>query len=438
MSLLGAHETRSAVMEGALGWEAIAAGVALITAEVRAIFWYAGRHYRALERALQRRGDFFQTKSLTQERQLDRQTEQITKLSSLLDRARSESSPNDIVAKVLHHLNDPSRSLWKFRPDLKRPQMPEAFRSGGKKIITVINFKGGVGKTTLALNLGAHFSKKKNLRVLFVDMDYQGSMTYTLRSARLSAEVQNTNSDARRQITNPELPPGFWLNDDVTPDVVADKLFNVSSLFADSALIETDYDFVNEENSAFLRWVLHDTEVDVRFRLAELLWSDEFQRRFDITIIDAPPRLSTGAINAMCASTHYIVPTNMDLLASEPVALMLEQMKLLFDGLADPEFLGVVASRTRWSARLDTFEEDIRNRLEEQLQENGYSGAFFAHHVPRIQKITKHAGRTVAYLKEQSVRNIFDPLGDEVDSRIKAVRREHSPSVESVRELEDA
>lgn len=52
-----------------------------------------------------------------------------------------------------------------------------------QKIITVINQKGGVGKTTTAHALGAWLQSKQSKKVLFIDLDQQGNLTYATNAS---------------------------------------------------------------------------------------------------------------------------------------------------------------------------------------------------------------------------------------------------------------
>ena len=71
--------------------------------------------------------------------------------------------------------------LWN-RPASRADRKAQSDLAGiGVPIILVANHKGGVGKTTLALNLGMFFADARGKRVLFVDLDYQGSLSMTLR-----------------------------------------------------------------------------------------------------------------------------------------------------------------------------------------------------------------------------------------------------------------
>src|SRR3954467_2253821 len=60
----------------------------------------------------------------------------------------------------------------------------DGHRSGGNvKVVSVINFKGGVGKTTLTANLGAELASR-GYRVLLIDLDPQASLTFSFFSAQ--------------------------------------------------------------------------------------------------------------------------------------------------------------------------------------------------------------------------------------------------------------
>ena len=66
--------------------------------------------------------------------------------------------------------------LWISR----KPRRPNNYASNIKNsipIILVANLKGGVGKTTIAANLIAHYTQKKNQRILAIDLDFQGSLS---------------------------------------------------------------------------------------------------------------------------------------------------------------------------------------------------------------------------------------------------------------------
>src|SRR5262249_8762440 len=135
------------------------------------------------------------------------------------------------------------------------------------------------------------------------------------------------NSNATKLISN-----------DVTPDLVP-ALARTVHLGDDYdgagrlAIITAYYDVAQADNRILVEWLLRcrrklprsfrhmlaDLLVgklfrsqDVRYTLAEILHSQAVLGSFDIVLIDCPPRLTTGEIQAFCASSHLLIPTILD------------------------------------------------------------------------------------------------------------------------------
>jgi chromosome partitioning protein len=170
--------------------------------------------------------------------------------------------------------------------------------------------KGGVGKTTTAVNLAAAFSRA-GLKVLLVDLDPQGSASYSLGVPR----------------------------DQVTISV-ADVLTGKNE--AAEAILETGVEGV-QLLPASLELAGLDLALARKQEPDKLLKKALAGRRYDVTMIDCPPGLSILAANGMAASDAYIVPTTAHRLDVEALAGFLEAVESIRDRIGKkPELLGIL------------------------------------------------------------------------------------------------
>lgn len=174
---------------------------------------------------------------------------------------------------------------------------PKKRRKGQKgKIITVGNFKGGVTKTTTGMNLAQGLALRRCRKVLFVDLDPQGSTT-TLFGINPNAEVESSQTVLpvidRTEVDLRYAPmKTYWENLDLIP--ASSDLFNAEFLLPAQ---------VHQGDAKFQFWqVLRDA-------LLPLL--DEY----DYIIIDTAPTLSYLTINALFAADSMIVPIVPDVLS---------------------------------------------------------------------------------------------------------------------------
>lgn len=204
--------------------------------------------------------------------------------------------------------------------------MPES----SSRILAVTNQKGGVGKTTTAINLGAALARLQK-RVLIVDLDPQGNA---------STGLGIVPSD--RMLTTYDL-----LVDDVSlRNVVLPTQFD--GLFiapATTDLSSTDVDLVDHEN---------------RVGLLRAALRDSGDLAFDVILIDCPPSLSLLTVNALVAADAALVPLQTEFFALEGLSQLLLTVRQVRES-ANPDLRvdGVV---------LTMF--DQRNNLCRQVEED--------------------------------------------------------------------
>ena len=159
------------------------------------------------------------------------------------------------------------------------------------KVIAIANQKGGVGKTTTTINLGAALSRKGQ-RVLIIDLDEQANATIGLGISRELEYV--TSYDI---LVN---------NSDITEGILKTYFDNLS-------IIPSTHQFANIEE--YLCKVENNT-----FLLHSLV--NSIKDNYDYILLDCPPSLGLVVDNALYASDSVIIPVECDYLAYDALTQM--------------------------------------------------------------------------------------------------------------------
>lgn len=257
------------------------------------------------------------TKLKETEAQLGESLESIKKAERELSKCRAEraglASENRKYNAMKKSLLGNDEGLWLAHDNAPYQHYDRDMGAGSLEVMTVMNLKGGVGKTTLATNLAAHFDATLGKRVLVIDLDFQGSAT----TALLATSALDTLSDVK--VDHLFLKgPTIVSKNDVQTTLAGSPLSKTS-------LIPSGYTFAGLENRLMVQWLLKETTTDPRYLLAEYIYRPDVRDAFDVVIIDAPPRLSLGAINALTASHSLIIPTIPDRTSSEAVRNFVQQ-----------------------------------------------------------------------------------------------------------------
>jgi chromosome partitioning protein len=187
----------------------------------------------------------------------------------------------------------------------------------------------------------------------------------------------------------------------------------------------SDYNFAKFENVMLARWLVEEKQtIDARYLLARFLLRPEIRRQYGLIILDMPPRLTLGSLNALVASDYLIVPTVLDKLSAEAVGTFLSQMKTIVADMRLPlQLAGIVGNMSR----LETLSPNERSAYEmARLAGHNWDEQqdfMFETVIPRRAAIGRAAGEDVAYVAEDkadrsTAREVFDPLCAEILTRI--------------------
>ena len=163
-------------------------------------------------------------------------------------------------------------------------------------IVSIANQKGGVGKTTTAINLAAALALRGK-RTLLIDLDPQANSTMSFIDM---AQVQRSVYDAIAD-------PAVAMADVILPSPID----NLSVAPSRIALAKLEAKLVGE--------------IDAHFRLKDKL--EPIRKQYPNIVIDCPPALGLLTVNALVASTHLLIPIQSSYFALEGTDDLLETIE---------------------------------------------------------------------------------------------------------------
>ncbi|MCI5165307.1 MAG: ParA family protein [Candidatus Electrothrix sp. GM3_4] len=246
------------------------------------------------------------------------------------------------------------------------------------KIVVLANQKGGVGKTTTAINLAAILATKGQ-KVLLVDSDPQGNA---------SSGVGLFNADQKKHLYN------CYMESPNTIDCIQNtSIKNLSILAASIDLVGVEIELISKENR----------EKQLRRILKEV------RELYDYIIIDCPPALGLLTINGLTAADSVLIPMQCEYFALEGLAQLINTIRKVKKSLNRGLYIeGLLMSMF-----------DQRNSLTHKVAEelkNHFKDQIFKTIIPRNVRLSEspsHGKTIIEYDKNCAGAKAFDRLGNE-------------------------
>ncbi len=197
------------------------------------------------------------------------------------------------------------------------------------RVISVVNQKGGVGKTTTVVNIATSMALLRK-KVLVIDLDPQGN----------ASTAFGIYQDQRQKTIYDALVGDLTIKEVISPV----KIRNLKLVTSTVDLSAAEIELVDQENREFyLRRLIKEVVAD-----------------YDVIVIDCPPSLGLLTINAMVASDRVIIPMQCEFFSLEGLSHLLTSLDLIKENLNfDLKISGIVLTM-----------HDKRNKLTEQVEQD--------------------------------------------------------------------
>ena len=249
------------------------------------------------------------------------------------------------------------------------------------KVISVVNYKGGVGKTTFVANIASKLAKEGR-KVLLIDLDPQGSLTFSFIAVDEWAKKYSETKTIKNWFDNKLNNRYTDINNFIIKDLLVNKKYCPNNPIG---LISSHLDLfdISLEMAVQLRGVvkrsLAKNKLECLYTLKRGI--SEINEDYEFVFIDCQPSFDLITQSAIIASDYYFIPTKFDYLSTLGIESLLTHIEKLVKETNDdikyfnfkgyninPQLLGVVGNMVTISRgeELTKFESNFRARVSDK------------------------------------------------------------------------
>jgi chromosome partitioning protein len=266
----------------------------------------------------------------------------------------------------------------------------KSFKGESTHVLSFINLKGGVGKTTTAVAVAEILAQEDRKHVLLIDLDPQTNATVTVISEEQWAEMDRDGRTVAALFNdklNPHETPRFDIE-----RAIAHRVSTINDGIARLDLLPSSIQLIDIQDRIPTIALMGNFMVNPLEILRNAL--QPVMDRYDYVIIDCPPSLGTVTKNGLRISSGYVIPTIPDIVSTWGIYQIVENVdRFSRETGRSIEALGIIATKCQSNNLHRRIIDDLRAK---RLGRFGDSGALeqpplFSHTVPQTVSVARGA-----------------------------------------------
>ena len=276
------------------------------------------------------------------------------------------------------------------------------------KVFLFYNNKGGIGKSTVSINVAEILGSCYGKKVLIVEWDGQNTISSmanidVTRKGKAEygdyeGEVETSGSLALRfeqfgecatyeELKEAIVTPNYYIKQKdgmKWEDGVKDFAFDIiPSVGQDLSAVELT--FMSQQNSPNKPYILEDEGKMFNRLILSKAIIEPLKEMFDYDyiLIDCPPSLGIMALNGLAATSNLVIPTTMDKVATDGITTVLRNLETVKKYIPDFYLNGILFNRYRKTRKTD---RDVEEMVEESLVDTDIK--VFVSRIPDVQLVT--------------------------------------------------